>query len=151
MTEEAALAGPLVWTFFYGSYINSDVLDEAGFVPRQTEVARLAGFEIRIAPLASLVQSGREVVYGILASGTHAELERLYTHAKHVLGGVYLPRAVLAERLDGSYLPALCYIASEMAEASPDPNYVQRIVEPARLFGFPAWYVDRLESFIDSG
>ncbi|HEX9358924.1 MAG TPA: gamma-glutamylcyclotransferase family protein [Streptosporangiaceae bacterium] len=150
MTEEAALAGTLVWTFFYGSYINSDVLDEVDFVPRRTEIARLAGFEIRIAPLANLVQSDRGVVYGVLASGTHAELERLYAHAEHVLGGVYLPRAVLAERLDGSYRPALCYIASEMAEAPPDPNYVQRIVEPARRFGFPAWYVDRLDSFIDS-
>lgn len=99
------MAGPLVWTFFYGSYINSDVLDEAGFVPRQTEVARLAGFEIRIAPLANLVQSGREVVYGILASGTHAELGRLYTYAKHVLGGVYLPPR-RPRRTTGWQLPA---------------------------------------------
>jgi hypothetical protein len=144
------LAEPLVWTFFYGSYINTDVLNDVDFVPRETEVAKLAGFEIRIAPLANLVQSDRGIVYGVLATGTHAELGRLYAHAEDVLGGVYRPRAVLAERLDGSYRPALCYIASEMPDVQPDPNYVQRIVDPARRLGFPAWYIERLESFARS-
>ena len=142
-----AAAETLVWTFFYGSYINPRVLDEAGFRPRETEVARLAGFELRIAPLANLVESDRGVVYGILATGTHAELARLYAHAEHVLGGVYLPRAVIAERLDGSRRAALCYVAPELADAPPDPAYVRRILEPARELGFPAWYLAQIESF----
>jgi cation transport regulator ChaC len=146
-TPEDATADTLVWTFFYGSYMNRDVLAEVDFQPRQIEVAKLSGFDIRIAPLANLVESDRGVVYGILASGTHAELERLYAHAEHVLGGIYLPRPVLAERLDGSYRPALCYIAPRMADASPDRDYVQRILEPARRLGFPDWYLEHLESF----
>jgi hypothetical protein len=41
-----------VWTFFYGSYINLDVLKEVDLVPDQYEVATLSGFDIRIQPLA---------------------------------------------------------------------------------------------------
>jgi hypothetical protein len=37
-----------------------------------------------------------------------------------------------------------------MAEAPPDPDYVRRIADPARRFGFPAWYIEHLESFARS-
>ncbi len=53
---------------------------------------------------------------------------------------------MLAQTLDGRFQPALCYIADELPEALPAADYVDRIVGPARRFGFPAWYVERLES-----
>jgi hypothetical protein len=68
-----ALADPGVWTFFYGSYINLNVLREVNYVPEKWEVARLAGFDICIQPRANLVRSDQHSVYGILATGTHAD------------------------------------------------------------------------------
>ena len=50
-----SLAEPRVWVFFYGSYINFDVLQEAGLVPGEWEVARLPGFDLEIAPRANLI------------------------------------------------------------------------------------------------
>jgi len=29
----------------------------------------------------------------------------------------------------------------------PDSAYVERILVPARSYGFPRWYLDRLQSF----
>lgn len=98
---------PKVVTFFYGSYINPEVLREVDLVP-----------------------------------------ERIYTHAQDVLGGVYLPRAVLAHTLSGQTEPALCYIAPSLEPAPASPDYVDRILEPARRYGFPPWYLERLESFV---
>lgn len=141
------MAAPQVWTFFYGSFINLEVLGKVGLAPARVEVSRLPGFDIRIAPLANLVRSEQHCVYGILATATHAELNRLYAYAKNGLGGVYLPEAVLAQTLDGRWQPALCYIAPEMTAAPASGEYVDRIVIPARRFGFPQWYIDRLESF----
>ena len=141
------MAEPKLWVFFYGSYMNFDVLKEVDFVPEQWEVARVSGFDIIIQPRANLVVSDRQCVYGILATATHADLNRLYAHAKDVLGEKYLPEAVLAETLIGSFRPALCYIAPSM-EAKPAANdYVERIVKSAREFNFPEWYIKRLESF----
>jgi hypothetical protein len=106
-----ALADPEVWTFFYGSYINLNVLREVNYVPEKWEVARLAGFDIRIQPRANLVRSDQHSVYGILATGTHAELGRLHAHAKDVLVETYLPEAVLAETRDGRYItPSTKYV-----------------------------------------
>ena len=138
---------PTVWTFFYGSFINLEVLKNAGFVPHTYEVARLSGFDIRIQPLANLVRSDQHTVYGILAPCTHEQLRRLYDYARDRLGGTYLPEPVLAETLDGKSRPALCYIAPALEPGPAGNDYIDRIVGPARRHGFPDWYIARLESF----
>lgn len=143
----ALLLDPHVITFFYGSYINPVVLREADLVPARFEVARLSGYDITISPLANLVPADQSVVYGVLAEATHEELDRLYQHAREVLGGVYLPRPVLVETLGGCFKPALCYIAPELSGEPPAPEYVAQIVEPARAHGFPEWYITHLQSF----
>ena len=136
-----------VWVFFYGSYINFGVLQEAGLVPGQWEVGLLHGFDIRIQPRANLVPSEGHCVYGIVATATHAELARLYAHARDVLGEVYLPEAVLVQTLDGKWLPALCYLCPQMQPRPAEDDYVERIAGPARAYGFPGWYVARIEGF----
>ncbi|MDD9932250.1 MAG: gamma-glutamylcyclotransferase [Myxococcales bacterium] len=101
------MADPRVWVFFYGSYINREVLAEVNLVPEHLEVARLAGFDLRIAPRANLERSSEHSVYGIVATASHAELDRLYTHARDVLGERYLPEAVIVETREHTFRPAL--------------------------------------------
>lgn len=141
------MAEPEIWTFFYGSYMNRDVLHQVSYAPKKWEVARLAGFDIFIRPRANLARSNQCLVYGMLATGTHAELGRLYAHAKDVLGETYLPEAVLTETLEGKWRPALCYICPSMDPSPATTDYIDRIVTPARKYNFPDWYIQRLESF----
>lgn len=134
---------PTVWVFFYGTFINPDVCARAGATLRDVEVARLTGFDIRIGPLANLVRSDQHTVYGVIARMTHAELGRLYTMD---WVGTYLPEAVLVDTRDGRLLPALTYIKPDMAPAPPADDYVDRIVGPGQQYGFPRWYLERLDS-----
>ena len=67
--------------------------------------------------------------------------------ASEQLGEVYLPEAVLVETSDNKWQPALCYICPEMKPRPAAQDYVDRIVKPAKEFGFPEWYIKRLESF----
>jgi len=137
-----------IWTFFYGSNINLDVLQKVNYEPTKTEVAVLSGFDIQIAPLANLTRTESGCVYGIIANGTHDELERLYgDYVQAELGATYLPEAVLCTTLAGAYVPALCYIAPQMNQTPPTDAYLKRIVDPARDLGFPSWYLDKLLSF----
>lgn len=140
-----------VKVFLYGSYMNADVLAQAGLAPGRLEVAQLHGFDIEIRPLANLVRAEGARVYGLLAEATHEELERLYAHARHVLGATYLPHPVLVKTGDGPGEPALCYIAAALRPGPAEADYVERILGPARRHGFPAWYIERLESFRPSG
>jgi AIG2-like family len=137
-----------VWTFFYGSYMNPDVLAEVDLRPPVFEVARLDGFEITIGPRANLIPSEGAAVYGVLAEATQDELGRLYAHARDVLGESYLPEAVLVQTRDLKWRPALCYIAAEMERRPPEAAYVGRIVAAAKRFAFPRWYVDKLAGFL---
>ena len=137
-----------VWTFYYGSNINLEILKRFDYVPDRVEVARLPGFDITIRLLPNLVPSERHCVYGILATGTHDDLDRLYgRYVQDELGATYLPEAVLCQTLDGRWIPALCYIAAPTGSSPATDDYLDRIVKPAREFGFPEWYIERLESF----
>jgi hypothetical protein len=127
--------------------MNPDVLREVNIVPVDWEVARLHGYDISIRPRANLIRSEQHCVYGVVATATHAELVRLYAHARDVLGEVYLPYPVCVETRDGKSRPALCYMAPEMEPRPVERGYLERIVAPAREFGLPSWYVERLERF----
>jgi AIG2 family protein len=139
-----------VWTFWYGSYMNPAVLAEVDLRPDSFEVARLDGYDIRIEPLANLVRADGSAVYGVLAQATHEELDRLYAHARNVLGAIYLPEAVVVQTRDLAWRTALCYIAGAMEPSPADRAYVERILRPARELGFPSWYVEKLERFLRS-
>lgn len=141
------MSAPTIWTFLYGSYINFDVLKEVDITPEHYAIARLNGYDIHIGPLANLIPSDQHCVYGIIATTTHEELDRLYTHAQEKLGGVYLPEAVIIQTQRGSLRPALCYIAHDIAPAPASDEYIDRIVNPGHAYGFPQWYIDRLNSF----
>ena len=133
-----------VQVFFYGSFINLQVLAEVGLEPESVDVARLTGFDIRIQPLANLVRSPEQHVYGIVCQATHAELERLYGQA---WVGTYLPEAVLVETRSGSKLAALCYIAPAPRVAAAAHDYIDRIAGPGRDYDFPEEYLGRIERF----
>jgi hypothetical protein len=138
--------------FFYGSYINRDVLAEVDLTPEDVKLARLAGFELRIRPLANIVRAEQAIVYGIVFRDRHDALARLYEHAEYVLGGVYLPEAVLVEvdfenAGSSAFMPCLTYIAHHMDESPAGNAYVDRIAGPGRAYGFPNWYIDHIESF----
>jgi cation transport regulator ChaC len=141
------MPAPKIWVFFYGSYMNPDVLHGLGLDPGTIERARLSGFDLVISPRANLVRSDQHAVYGVCAQATHEELERLYAHARTVLGEIYLPEPVVVELDHGSLRPALCYLCPEMAPGPADAAYVDRILAPAERFGFPPWYIERIRSF----
>ncbi len=131
-----------VRVFFYGPFINREVLARVDYKPDRWEVARLDGFNLALNPLATLEPSDRHCVYGVLSTATHAELGKLYGEQ---WVRAYEPRAVLVVTLDGTFHTALCYIARSRTGEAPFQNYLDHIIGPARELGFPDWYVERLE------
>jgi hypothetical protein len=140
------MAEPSVWVFFYGSFINQDVLKQYGVVLETVEVAKLNGYDIAIQPLATLVPADAHCVYGIVAALTHSEVRKLYSQ-DWVSG--YNPYPVLVETQGGKLIPALCYISPPAAEPSaPSADYLMKIIAPAQEYRFPDWYVERLRQFL---
>jgi len=144
LEHNAMSSNPTVWVFFYGTFVNPEVCARANAELRDVELTRLAGFDIRIGPLANLVRSDQHIVYGVIARMNHTELGRLYSMD---WVGTYLPEAVLVESQHGRLIPALTYLKPVMEPAPADDAYIDRIIDPGRRYGFPQWYLDRLDSF----
>jgi len=86
-----------VEAFFYGLYMDIDVLREAGVAPLAPRKAYVDGFALRIGQRATLLPSAGARAYGMLYTVTHTDLERLYTAP-----GLeqYRPEAVMARPLE---------------------------------------------------
>jgi len=134
---------PKAQVFFYGSFINRDVLARGGLIVDRFETVKAWGFDIRIQTLATLVRSERHCVYGILVTATPEQLQRLY--GQDWLGQAYVPEAIVVETQEGRLVPTLCYIAHELPPARPAPDYIEWIVSAARQARFPEWYIERLK------
>lgn len=137
-----------VQVFFYGSFMSLPVLQEAGIAKRAFAPASICGFEMVIAPHATLVDAGDGVVFGILANLTHAELEKLYSsHAATITDTNYLPEAVLVQTRGGKMVSAMTYISAETEGGKPDKSYMNLMKKAARDYGFPKWYQAHIASF----
>jgi cation transport regulator ChaC len=139
-----------VWTFFYGSFMNPAVLAKADVHPAEVRAAELSGWDLQIAPFATLVPAVGRSVFGVLARLTHVDLEKLYAQDSFGIGK-YLPEAVLVSDLEGRIVPALTYIAEENEGGAPSAEYIAKIIAVARELRFPEWYVKRIESFLTAG
>jgi gamma-glutamyl AIG2-like cyclotransferase len=138
---------PRVWVFFYGAFMSAHLLNEHGVTPASLLPARLNGFELCIRPRGNLVRADRSCVYGVLAAVTHDDLEKLYSHLEESFGLKYFYEPVLAEALDGTLTPALCYIAQDMGDRPAEPEYVAQLAACVREAGLPEWYAEFVESF----
>ena len=125
--------------FFYGLFMDADLLRDNEVSPDQPRPAYVEGFRLRIGRRATLVPSFGVRAYGMLFALTHGELERLYASPGLEL---YRPEAVLARTLDGQACPALCYNLTEAPSPEErNPEYAARLQEVLRKLGFPDEYV----------
>lgn len=137
-----------VQVFFYGSFISLSVLEGAGLKKRAFAPASVHGYELVIQPSANMVEAGDGVVYGILANLTHAELETLYgKHLGTFTEATYQPEAMMVFTRGGKMTPAMVYISHDMKPGFADNDYVDRILKAATSYGFPKWYLERIECF----
>ena len=125
--------------FFYGLFMDEDLLRAKGVMPIDISPAFVLGFQLRIGNRATLVptQSGR--VFGRIASLSHEELEQLYSEPGLQ---AYRPEAVLAQLLNGETRPALCFnLVDPPSPQERNPEYASELRSLAQRLDFPADYV----------
>ena len=125
--------------FFYGLFMDVDVLRASAVVPRNPRRAYVDDFALRIGKRATLVPSRGGRAYGMLIGLTALELERLY-------GGpgleAYRPEAVIARPLDGGIVAALCYnLVEPPAPQERNADYAARLQRLLADLDFPPGYI----------
>ena len=129
--------------FFYGLFMDADLLRTKGAEPANIRQACAPGFKLRIGQRATLLRSPDSYAYGILMELTHDEIERLYSEASV---RAYRPEAVLCELEDGSRVPALCFnLVVPPAPEEANAEYAAKLRDLARRLGLPSDYVERIQ------
>ena len=129
--------------FFYGLFMDEELLRSKGVTPATLRPASVAGFELRIGDRATLVPSASGRVFGLVAPLSHAELEGLYSEP-----GVnaYRPEAVLVQLSTGEVLAALCFNLPEPPSSDErNVDYASRLRSLAERLNFPADYVASIQ------
>jgi len=129
--------------FFYGLFMDAELLRSKGASPLNIRRAGVPGFGLRIGERATLSRDPEACAYGVLMELTHEEIEQLYSESSV---RAYRPEAILAQLDDGSRLPALCFNLVE----PPHPNehnseYAAKLRELARRLELPADYVEAIQ------
>jgi hypothetical protein len=143
VTLERSDAGPRrIDIFFYGLFMDAELLRGRGVEPAETRAASVAGFALRVGQRAALVPHAGARAHGIVMRVTHDEIARLYADPSVQ---AYRPEAVLAELADGTPIPALCYnLMSPPPPGEADPQYAARLRDLARRLGLPADYIAQI-------
>lgn len=91
--------------FFYGLYMDPEILESKGVTPREPREGYVEGYKLRIGNMATLLREAGSKATGLVYSLTHKELDKLY--AKSGLD-MYVSEAVLVTLSSGERIPALC-------------------------------------------
>ena len=126
--------------FFYGLFMDADLLRQSGATPINPRSARACDFALHIGLRATLVASVGDWAYRMLFSLTHDELDRLYGAADLEQ---YRPEAVIAHTHEGLQpAPSLCYkLRGAPAPAEANPEYAARLRAALVKLRFPADYI----------
>ena len=129
--------------FFYGLFMDADLLRTKGAHPVNIRPACVTGFALRIGQRATLVRIPDACAYGIVMELTHTEIDQLYAEASV---GAYRPEAVQADLTDGSHIPALCFnLVVPPGPEDANSEYAARLRDLARRLGLPSNYVDSIQ------
>jgi hypothetical protein len=133
-----------VLIFFYGLFMDEQLLREKGVDPRNTRRASAAAYSMRIGRRAQLVPDPAGRAHGIAMELTHEEIARLYSDPAV---NMYFPEALDIDLEKGGSAPALCFNLAGTAEPEQsDPAYVAQWREIAQGLGLPADYIARTVS-----
>lgn len=125
--------------FFYGLFMDADLLRDSGFRPVTIGRALVRDYELRIGKRAALVPAAGKVAYGMLIELADKELSALYS-APGV--SAYRPIDVEAERLeDGSVHGSVCYnLPADALGTDYNAEYANTLSALLLRLGFPSDY-----------
>ena len=124
--------------FFYGLFMDAEALRANGFHPVDARQACVAGMALQIGGRATLVPDPAKCVHGFVIGLSHQEVDRLYAEPSVA---AYRPEAVLAQLVDRSCVPALCFNLPPSDEpVVANLEYAEKLRAVVSRLGLPADY-----------
>ncbi len=124
--------------FFYGLFMDEDLLAKTGISPSKAEVGFVDGFALRIGERATLIRSADTRSYGVMMNISSDQANELYAQSSVA---DYVPESVTVELLNGSKVEARCYNLPVDKVTGTNKVYAQALLEVANSLGLPESYL----------
>lgn len=131
--------------FFYGLFMDEDLLKQKGLHPLDARPAYVVGYGLRIGERATLEKSAGERSYGSVIQLSEDEIDVLYSE-ENVAD--YLPEEITTTDLNGVRMSALSYILPMEKLTGRNKEYAEALAVIAGKVGLPAEYIREIKSWI---
>jgi hypothetical protein len=129
--------------FFYGLFMDADLLRTKGVDPVNIRPASVPGFVLRIGQRATLLPEPGARSYGIVMELTHSEIDQLYAEPSV---GACRPEPVLAELSDGTEILALCFnLIEPPIPTERNSEYAAKLRTLGGRLGLPSDYLATIQ------
>lgn len=128
--------------FFYGLFMDSELLKGKGFSPSNPVHACIKGYGIRIGERASLVKSENECAYGLVMSLSSKELESLYGE-EGVLD--YVPESLTVITSSNEPIKVTTYNLPAERMKGRNKEYARSLAVLAKENNFPSEYIEEIK------
>ena len=122
--------------FFYGLYMDAELLEAKGVEPRNPRKAVAKGYRLRIGKMATLLRESNAEAYGFVYALTHEEVNRLYWGAGL---DAYVAESLLVEVKGGEEVVVLCCnLLVPPEEGENNSEYFGKLEKCMKKLGLPA-------------
>ncbi len=127
--------------FFYGLFMDTELLKKAGVHPLSQARGFVDNYTIEIGERATLARCDGAKAYGVLMELEEADVRKLYAETSVA---DYMPEEVDVKTDSGSTVKGTCYILHGNPSNSRNQKYAEALYKLAKILGFPKEYLDKI-------
>ena len=141
------MESPKTDVFFYGLFMDPDVLSEKGFETTHFEIAYARGYELVIGEMATLVRSVRNDsdVYGSLMQLDREALKELYSDPRL---SDYMPVFIQITTIVGSKKNVISYLVPFERISRRNSDYAKKLLSVGKKLELPKDYLAEIETLV---
>lgn len=132
--------------FFYGLFMDMDILAKNGMYPSNPRKGYLQDYTLKIGNRASLIPSKDERSYGVLMTVDAEILQELYAEPSVA---DYIPEEVIVHLESGDMVQAYCYNLPSELMTGTNPTYAASLHTLAKKLEFPESYLEKIKKNLE--
>ena len=127
--------------FFYGLFMDENLLAQKGIAARNAVIGYVEGFRLRIGERATLQRSAGARAYGIMMDVSADDVRALYAESSVA---DYVPESVIVALMDGNNAEASCYNLPGNKVTGTNRSYAKSLLKVANRLGLPESYLGQI-------